>query len=612
MVSRFVSRFVWPAPLGRLTWPRLLRGALVVVGLVALVSVSLAAHGGLARLFLCDGWGSHRVMARQLMKGTLRMHEGVLGIGFDEQFYNGAGFTNWGLGVPLLHLPFDALMRLGRRLHSYRFFPDRLTFFLYLAALIPLLWASLHRVWSARLPSRRRTVAGLLSWAATLAILVYGPGHFTSFHFVVYEETIAYFVVLQLYALSFYLFFTESKRVGWVVGMAVAAGFGLLVRPTGLPYVALWLALVAITGRQRRFVGWFAMASAPLVGFWLYSNWVRTGSLLSPGIENAHPGSAYQYAMQRFGSSCADTREGFRAATRTLAESLFVRVPDLPDKLSSCHYMLETRLEREPSLQIERYAPFLPRWAAPLLFASLVSLLRRPRFALRRLDLLAPLATFAALFAVYAAVGAGFMWRYTGDFLPALFLIAVQLATELRIAARPPTALWVAAGLVFLGTTELTQDTLRCVDSIATMTLAEASDHDRDLQRAESGPQPEIGSRIECNTRIPADVVRADGLGWNPQCTVDTFTNLYLRVPEHEQKEDRRYTLRFNVDHPLGPTLHTYVNGRVYTAHLDGNSYVAEVDIARRRMFEPVAMITIEWTRSPTPPDVRFLDITLS
>ena len=110
-----------------------------------------------------------------------------------------------------------------------------------------------------------------------------------SSRFIVYEETLAYFVVLQLFAISAYVFVRESRSSWAVAGLAVAAGFGLLTRATGIVYIAMWGLLVLLERRTLRSMVTFAAAASPLVGFWLYSNWVKSGSPISFGYENGMP-----------------------------------------------------------------------------------------------------------------------------------------------------------------------------------------------------------------------------------------------------------------------------------------------------------------------------------
>src|SRR4029077_7943823 len=105
-------------------WAALLRGGLFVVGLVALLGVCLYAHGGWGHLTQYSAHFAHKLTARAMMRGTLAMDPTLYGVTMnDEQVYNGAGFTNWGFGAPLLQIPFHALVPLFGAHITSRYFP---------------------------------------------------------------------------------------------------------------------------------------------------------------------------------------------------------------------------------------------------------------------------------------------------------------------------------------------------------------------------------------------------------------------------------------------------------------------------------------------------------
>src|SRR5580704_13304772 len=111
------------------------RGLLFIAGSLLLLGTALVACGYLWNFTYTD---QHRFTSMAMLEGTLRLHGGISRITSDEQIFNGAGYTNWGYGVPLLELPFHAV---ARRVHAFAtgFFPDRAIFFLYLAGLPPVL-----------------------------------------------------------------------------------------------------------------------------------------------------------------------------------------------------------------------------------------------------------------------------------------------------------------------------------------------------------------------------------------------------------------------------------------------------------------------------------------
>jgi hypothetical protein len=576
------------------------RTFLFILGVGILLWVSLFAFGGLAHLPQYSVHLAHKLTARAMMSGTLRMDRGLLNVTMnDEQVYNGAGFTNWGFGVPLLQMPFHALAPLLPAANRSRFFPDRLIFFIYLVGLIPLLWSSLQRAIVTRTSAGPAPLSTwFLSWSATLFVLTYGLYALLSYRFLVYEETLAYFVVAQLYATSLYIRFLESKRTGWLCSVALVAGVGLLIRPTGLHFLVLWGALVFLNDRRWRTAVAFAGAAAPFVAFWLYSNWVKGGSPLTLGYQNALPEYPFHYAILRFGSQCTVTAHGKWQATKLLFESLFFRLPEPPQEMQSCHFMFEPRSLGN--------APFFPPAVLLVLCGSLLYYLARRE---RRLDVYLPHVVFVMLFFPYAYWGVGFAWRYVGDFWPLVFLILVQLVPSIGLDRPRFVRYGVGLSLVLYSVVAIVQDVAPALPTIGTYDAAAMAKIDADVQSKSAILQPMLPSRLVCGEPLPL-WPRANGRGWGSwpgQCDVDTITNVYLGV---RKRADDYYKLRFRTDRPVAESLRVYVNGRYYTAHLEpGGEYVAELHLDYRKLYSPAVMVTVEWTHDLSAPRARLLEI---
>jgi hypothetical protein len=287
----------------------------------------------------------HRFTARAILTGTLRLRGMVTHAGHDEQIYNGAIYTNWGFGVPILQIPFHLAAGAFRSMQG--FFPDRAIYFIYLSAMMPVLWAAFDRLMAMKEPpgtSRGWRLA--TSWAAAWMVLNVTLFPFMSTRFVMYEEAISYLMIFELLAMSAYIFALRSWRPVHVVAMALAAGIGLLVRPIGLVYLAVWGLLVLLErhGRIKRTV-LFAAVAAPFVAFFLYSNWVRSGSPLGLGYGNSNPAWDFETPILRFGSICEDTPAHVAQTAGRLFNGFFFYVTIHPSSawMAHCHYGLEER-----------------------------------------------------------------------------------------------------------------------------------------------------------------------------------------------------------------------------------------------------------------------------
>ncbi len=590
-------------PARRLTWspipPRWRR----LAGTYALLLTAwLAMHG---QLWAYEPSDAHRFTSRAMLAGGLQLRSVVALVRHDEQVHDGAVYTNWGFGVPLLQMPFHALAWGARLLHG--FFPDRAIFFVYLAAALPAFWAASDRLLEMRGPPATSTAhRQLASWALTWLVLNWALFPFLSSRFAVYEETLAYATICQLLALSGYVL---ALRSSWstraVAAMGVAAGLGLLVRSTGLLYVGVWGSLVAVGGPRRQALR-YALVVAPFVAFFLYTNHVRAGSLLGLGYENSNPAWEHELPVLRFGSVCADSALHATQAAARLFAALFFYVPHDSGSgwLRACHFDLE---ERDGTGE-----PYLGPVVLAMLVWFVVSLLRRRE---RRLAPWLPYAAMAALFAAFVRRGDGFAWRYVGDFWPLVLLAAVQHVRALPPGCARPldgrtvhVFLW--GGLLalahFLAPWPASPDRRNGGGPAEVLPTSDAARMERDFRASHSGPGEPLPSRVACGDRMatPFD----NGLGWREGCRVATFTNVYLGVPPGETD---RHVLRVRTEGMAPPSVRVYVNGTVYTAEKRGDEYDVDVVIPRRALASPVVVATVQWTRGPDPPPGRMLSIEL-
>jgi hypothetical protein len=574
------------------------RIGLFILGVAALLGICLYAHGGPDHLLQYSAHFAHKFTARAMMEKTLAMDRTLYGVTMnDEQVYDGAGFTNWGFGVPLLQIPFHALVPFAGTHLKCRFFPDRLIFFVYLAGLVPLFWTTLTRATLAESDKRPCPLSTwLCSWSSALLALAYALFPLLSFRFIVYEETIAYFVVAQLYALCFYVRFVQSKNAFWVCAGALAAGMGLLIRPTGVPYLALWGALCVLGDRRWRTAALYCGTSAPLVAFWLYSNWVKGGSPWTLGYQNGLPEYAFHYAMQRFGDRCEEVRSSSFTSVKWLFESFFLRMPDPTPIQTRCHYLFE--------VHTRSHEPFFPPTVLVILCGSLFYHAVHKRAVAYYL----PQATFVALFLAYARSAVGFTYRYAADFWPLVILVLVHLAPAARLNDRRRLGLGLGLALGFYGFIGVAQDVAPALSSIAAIDGSLVAVADEEHARVASIDEPMLPARVECGEALPP-WPRANGKGWGRHCEVDVVTNLFLGVL---RRTDSIYHLRFKTDHPASPSLRVYINGGYYDARLGQDDYYkVEFELDYKKLYSPGIMVAVEWTRDEFAPPLKLMEIEL-
>jgi len=558
------------------------------VGLAFLLVAAWCALNG--QLWSFTGMEHHRFTSRAILTGVLWMRGTAALAGHDEQVYGGAVFTNWGFGVPLLQVPFHAFAGWTHLLSG--FFPDRTIYFVYLTATVPILWAGLDRLLATR-PSAAASPSGRMavSWAATFLVLSWALFPLMSRRFIVYEETVAYLILAQLAALGAYVFACTSPRVSPAIAMGIAAGIGLLVRPTGLVYLGVWGALLVLDRHGRKALAFLA-AAAPFVAFWLYSNWVKTGSPVGLGFNNSNPYFEYHTGIVRFGSSCADTPvHALQIALRLFVGLFFfTSAPSAGSWAQACHYEFE---ERDPT-----HEPILGPVVLALLGWMVYRYVARRE---RRLAAYLPYAAMAVLFVNFTRAGIGFAWRYAGDFWPLVVLAVVDYVRVAPVAGLRPMDLRLAKVLFLCGLVVFTRFLVPWewgwhVESFP----ASAAPRMWDDFAASRWPSREpLPGRISCDA-LPSAPYH-NGLGWRDGCAIGTFTNVYLGVVA---KSDDHYELRIETDGMTPAPLAVYVNGRLYTPVRDGATYRADVTIHHASLTSPVVIATVEWAREvdPSPP----------
>jgi hypothetical protein len=541
-----------------------------------------------------------RFASMELLAGSLRLRNGVQSVMGDEQVYNGATYTNWGYGVPLLQLAFHAIAHSWRAAFPARFFPDRAIYFFWFSGFVALLWTGYDQLLAMRGAGhgsrvRRQTLA----WAAALFTLACAFYPLMRSRFVVYEETICYFELFELAAMVAYVYALRDWRPIAVVAMGVAAGMGLLIRPTGVGYAVLWGGMLLVASRLKKPLALFAAGLAPFVAFWMWTNVMRSGGPFHAGFANSMPGMTYHTPILRFGPACSDTPEHFFEGAGRLFRALFVQQPtETPPWLTKCHWDLEMR---PPEASASSKDAFLSPFVLIALVWILAShLVRRER----RLEVYAPIAGFAAIFVAYTFGGA-FAWRYVGDLWPLVILACVEYVRTLppggnRLLGAPLAAVFVlGSAIVYL------REVSPAVSTIKVLGEADVDRMWSDFEETRTQMDPTMPSRRTCAEPLgwPLHNMLGWHLGANSKCNVETFTNVFLGIPA---TGSTKHTLRFEVDHAEPTSLRVVVNGRHYQTHTEGNAYVVDLDLDARKFVSPMVQATIEWVRvTDDPPDLH-------
>jgi hypothetical protein len=185
--------------------------------------------------------------------------------------------------------------------------------------------------------------------------------------------------------------------------------------------------------------------------------------------------------------------------------------------------------------------------------------------------------------------------------------VLAQLAPAARLESRKAARTWIGAALAAFAAVYVVQRVVPALGSLDTADAARVAAADVEYLRVESASQPPMPSTVTCGQPLPP-WPRGQAKGWNPGCTVDTVTNVYLGVPP---RDDGTYELRFKTDGQPSPSLRVSVNGSYYTARAEPDGYAVTIHVDNKRLYTPVVMVAIEWTRQPAPLPLKLFEVGL-
>jgi hypothetical protein len=246
----------------------------------------------------------YRLQTEALLQGRLAVASTPVWAWHDWSLGNGMQQL-WGLGVPFLRLPFEALAKSLFR----PAFPDRFVLFFMVWLTGISVWRGIADEDPANLNPSSSIWMQTLDWlnsATGVGAVLFFPALVTLLKtsFMVYEEAIAFNALWALMCLGILLSFTKRPRFWVLCSIAFLAGFGALVRPTGAFYsiatfvVTIWTALRAAMPRlpiAAAIVLFFVFPSVLLT-----SNVMRFGAPLEFGHSLTCPNIPLCEYAQRF------------------------------------------------------------------------------------------------------------------------------------------------------------------------------------------------------------------------------------------------------------------------------------------------------------------------
>jgi hypothetical protein len=227
--------------------------------------------------------------------------------------------TNFGLGLPLLSIPFH----LAARLLGAPGFPDHVRFLVLYAITTALFARALHRV-SRPEPSALVASAGVSVFVLAFPTLV----GLIAARFRVYDETIATGALWTVLLLAGILGLLERSTTARLVIVCAAASFATFLRPPlaayGLTTVALAILVAQRRGLALRGLVAGVGAGALVAALYLVANFVRFGSPFEAGYANI-VSAPFVNRLTRWGVEF--DRTPFVTAAKEMFATLFLLEP---------------------------------------------------------------------------------------------------------------------------------------------------------------------------------------------------------------------------------------------------------------------------------------------
>ena len=242
--------------------------AFLALGIALSVSTLIGQSNG--------GYSTHlhlRYQTEAFMRGSLAVQPVPYHHLQDWAWGNGMQQV-WGLGVPLLRLPFE----LVAKIFTPRGFPDRIVFLLFYLVTALTVYSGFRRHFkSGRRPWEPWSLSVLILFCPAFVILL-------NSRFDAYEEVISYGCLLGFTLFGLLLHFAAAPKKAVYYLICFLAGFSILVRPTFVAYGAVSFAIATYLTKDRKTLlrwGTFLLALGPL--FFLITNALRFGSPFNPG-----------------------------------------------------------------------------------------------------------------------------------------------------------------------------------------------------------------------------------------------------------------------------------------------------------------------------------------
>ncbi|NTV12661.1 MAG: hypothetical protein HGA96_01810 [Desulfobulbaceae bacterium] len=477
-----------------------------------------------------------RLQTDAFLRGELAIQPVPYGHLHDWAWGNGMQQV-WGLGVPILQLPFQVF---GKLVNGFGF-PDRLIFLFFYVGVAILFWRSLET------GSQTLAAGDRLKWRLlTLPILLYTFLNHALINmmqgkFEPYEEVISYGFLWSLMLFALLTIFLYKRGHYLYLLICFLAGFALNLRPTIGAYGGMTLVLAFLLAWKHKVRFRLTGLALFLVGiaFFLLMNDLRFGSPLESGHNlGLSNGPACNYVV-KFDNPM--TWIPFLSAAPELLSGLFFL--DLHKFYELNDWLLWKCAA--PRIREINFKPFYPVELILLVLAWSLAVIIGFRYRQKRpaslegeeqlatLGLIWSFCSFALLFFFYNS-WPGLISRYLVDFSPAIIISIASLYRYLltRRLALPVKLLFAGVLLVLTIVTLAISETVSIYGDPVTVAKLDPAREKLIASRKTSGPP--LPAEYRCGDKETLYEIPYNNNGWNisSDCAPSWVSTHFLERPE--------------------------------------------------------------------------------
>lgn len=444
----------------------------------------------------------HSLQSLSLIHGHISLPlNPVSGIDNDLQFYNGGIISNWGLGIPILQIPFHLLLKVINEANS---FPSILIFSFYYLITGNILFNFIQRknIYSS-------PVSQII---LTLLVLSFCLFWLTSYRFIVYEESASYFVLFSLNAFIFYTEFKENQNNKTLFLLLLNLTFVLLIRHTGLIVFAV-IFLDLFFKKKIKGLKSLIFFLAPLLMF-ATSNYLTSGHLISHGSHNTNPGILEELNLIRMGAPCQEfSIQQYFLRSLDFANAIFLGKKEI---MNECF----TRFEDS----IAVHQPFFSYFVSLTFVLFLCLTVKYKKIT----DNFVITSGFFLIFFAYVFKANGFAYRYLVDFTFFVLFVIYEIYNifKLHIIKNLKYFKFFLSVIIILPFFNLINIVNNQKNSVQ---FSNKPINRKNLDWSFVGSRESFPQIRTCKEN---KLISYDKFGWHENCQASNFINIYLSLPD--------------------------------------------------------------------------------